>query len=332
MELGKSTARAGEKGIFVISVDFEFAWGYIDQELDKKAERNIRQELAVFPRLISLLEKYNMPATWAIVGHLLEKNCQWENGLPHPEYSRPIMKEEKKDWFFNHPKPGEPASPLWYDTENLVRIISKSKAGHEIASHSYAHLIFDEKTTKGSAIKTDLANCRRIHQENNLPFKTFVFPRNQEGYHSLLKEQGIICYRGASEKWYGNFHAPIKRIFNLASYYFPGSNNSLPHFHQSGLINIPDSLLFIGRNGLRKLVSPGAVYRKAAKGLGKASRAKNIFHFWFHPSNFIDQTEIQLEIFEKILARADYLRQERKLEILTMGQVANRWLEKHSNG
>ncbi len=328
MELGKSTARAAEKGIFTMSIDFEFAWGYVDQKLDKKAEEKISQELAIFPRLISLFEKYDMPATWAIVGHLLEKNCQWENSLPHPEYERPIRKNEKTDWFLNHPSQNEPASPLWYDTGNLINIIKESKVGHEIASHSYAHLIYDETVTNQKVVKTDIANCRRIHQENNFPFKSFIFPRNQEGYHELLKEQGIICYRGASQSWYNYFPRAIKRVFNLASYYFPGSNNFLPSFHQSGLVNVPDSLLLIGRNGLRKLVLPKAVYKKAARGLDEANKEKNIFHFWFHLSNFVHQTESQFEIFEKILAKADYLRQEKKLEILTMQAIA----EKYING
>jgi hypothetical protein len=39
----------------------------------------------------------------------------------------------------------------------------------------------------------------------------------------------------------------------------------------------------------------------------------NIFHLWFHPSNFATKTEVQLDVLDKILKYGDRLRQQGKL-------------------
>src|SRR6185436_17615206 len=241
-----------QKGVFTISIDFEFAWGYADKTIGEEQKRNIKREVEITRRLITLFEKYNVPATWAIVGKLLE--------------------------------PG--SDPLWHDSENLISLIKNSSAKHEIGSHSYAHIIYGEVDAK-----EDIKKAKEIHEKHNLTFKSFIFPRNSEGFHTELKEAGISSFR---------HNARPGRLSHFLSYFIPTPVLGNASVHSSGLTSIPGGMLLIGRNGLRKLISPGLIIKKAKNSLKSAYQNNQIFHLWFHPSNFAYDTDTQFEIFEEI--------------------------------
>ena len=136
--------------------------------------------------MISLFEQYRIPVTWAIVGHLLDYNWNYGNNISHKEYLRPIYKNEQNDWFANKPKKGEEKLPIWFDSNNYIDTIKKSKVGHEIASHSYAHIKYNINISEAN-VKIDVNNSKKIHNKYNLEFKSFVFPYNLEGHHNVLK-------------------------------------------------------------------------------------------------------------------------------------------------
>ena len=310
-------------GKFVISVDHEFAWGYADRDLSLMDEKRIREEVVIVRRLLLLFEKYNIGVTWAIVGHLIDRGCPWgEDGTPHPEYPRPVHKNEKKDWFRNHPTKHEYRDTLWYDAENLASMIRASKAEHDIASHSYAHVLYDEENTNEESIKADLKNLGRVHRVHDVPLTSFIFPRNVEGYHRHLKVNGFTNYRGNSAKWYDNYSGVVKRAAHLIDYYLPVGRVVDPCHTVHGLVDVPDSMLLLGRNGARKYVTKKAMVRKAERGLDLAAKKGKVFHLWFHPSNFSYDTNTQFEILEDILIKANRMKEDGSLVIQTMEQVA----------
>lgn len=320
-----------KKGVFTISIDYESAWGYADHNLSDDDKKRIREEVFNVRRLILLFEKYNIGATWAVVGHLIDRGCKWEGKKPHPEYKRPVHKDEKKDWFSDHPPKDEYTDSLWFDSENLVSMIRSSKAGHDIGSHSYAHILYNEESTDEESIKADLKNLGRVHRVHDVPLTTFIFPRNVMGYHRLLKINGFTTFRGVSPKWYDEYTGLKKRLAHLVDYVNPNGRTSMPDTSTFGLVNIPDNMLLIGRNGPRKLLSKKIVMRKAKNGLKRAVKKKEVFHLWFHPSNFTYDTEVQFNIFEEILKKASELRDENKIDILTMEHIADMVLEYESN-
>lgn len=224
-------------GQFVVSIDHEFAWGYVDYILTEKDKERIRGEVEIVKRLIALFEKYNIPATWALVGHLIDRGCTWgEDGKPHPEYPRPISKHERRDWFKNHPPQNEYTDELWYDSHNLASLIRSSSAGHDIATHSYAHILYSEDITSEELIKADVKNLARVHRVHDVPMTSFIFPRNIEGYHRFLKVNGFTNYRGNSKKWYDYYSESKKRIARIIDYYIPVGRTSSPCQKIHGLI------------------------------------------------------------------------------------------------
>ncbi|MCA9356670.1 polysaccharide deacetylase family protein, partial [Candidatus Kaiserbacteria bacterium] len=250
------------KGTFVISIDFEYELGYADVKLNEAQKELVRQESQVSKRILELFEKYNIPATWAIVGHLLEDDCSVCEGKVHSNFPAEIYTDSKFDWFAHHPPAGDTNDPLWFDSAGVINLIKNSPVKHEVASHSYAHILYGHPTIKREAITVDLAEVKKIHTKHNLPLASFIFPRNMEGYHAQLKDTGFVCYRGESKFWYHKLPGVFGRSARLFDYIIPSCRTVVPTRHESGLVNIPDSLLLLGRNGLRKIITPNMMKRK----------------------------------------------------------------------
>ncbi len=312
-----------KKGVFTISIDFEYEVGYADETLSEERKQLVREEAEVSRKILRLFERYNISATWAIVEHLLETDCQpADDGRVHGNFPERIFSDNDIDWFAHHPPVGDTTDPYWFDSAGLIRELQQSSVHQEIGSHSYAHILYGAPGIKPEAIAADIAGIKRIHDQNNLPLSSFIFPRNLEGYHQELKDIGITCYRGLSTFWYMKFPGLFGRLARLLDYVIPLARTIKPSRHESGLINIPDSLLFLGRNGLRKLITPGMMKRKIRAGIKQAVKRKEIFHLWFHPSNFSYETDTQLEILEDTLKYVSKLRDSDQLCVATMEDIA----------
>lgn len=307
------------KGILTISIDTEIAWGQCDRPLALSNRAALERERGIIQRLLVLFRKHDIRATWAVVGHLLVLECSTRDGVVHPEIPRPVLIHESQDWFFQHP-PADSNDPLWYGRD-IVELIRRAVPTQEIGSHSFCHMPYDESRSNPEAVRADLATARAIHEAHGLAFESFVFPRNVVGFREFLKANGIQAYRGNSRRWYNRLPLTIlKRVAHLATYLVPVTPPTVsPQLDTLGLINIPDSMLLMGRNGLRRIISSEAIVRKAKVGLDRAVARNEVFHLWFHPSNFAHRTEEQFQTLEKILIYADELRKSGDLEVLTMG-------------
>lgn len=274
------------KGRFVISIDLEYGWGYWDHTISNEQKEKIRGETDIIFRLLDLFDQYKIPATWAIVGKLLE----------------------------------EGSDPLWHDVDGVIKTISEKEVKHEIASHSYSHIIYSESSR--SEVSQDIEQAKDVHEKNSLSFDSFVFPRNGEGYHNLLRESGLSCYRGNTRYWYSYFPAPLSRFFHFLHYFFPSAPAVKGERGEAGMINIPDSMLLLSRKGIRSIIPPSLMVLKAIRGLKKATKKSEIFHLWFHPSNFSYAQSTQFRILESILEEARKMRERGELEVLTMRDIA----------
>lgn len=311
-----------DKGIFTVSIDLEIAWGICDKPLQQENIHALEKERDIIKRLLSLFEKYDLRATWGVVGHLLLNQATWENGKPHPHFPRPVVNNEEQDWFFQLPQEG--SNPLWYGRD-VLEWLRQASPEQEIGSHSFCHLPYDEKITNREAISADLATVAALHGTDNLPFASFIFPRNVVGFRDLLYKTGMRVYRGKTSQWYDVLPVnAVRRMLNLLYFIMAVTPPTvLPKVDEHGLVDVPDSMLLFGRNGWRKLVSTTSLKKMGILGLQLAARRKRIFHFWFHPSNFAYQTEEQFDVLETIIQEAKRLRNENKLIVKTMGEYCD---------
>ena len=308
-----------EKGIFTLSLDFELIWGTADLGLENfKSLCKIEREV-VIDRLLKLFEKYELSATWAILGHLFLDKCE----ATHTEITRPNYSWTKEDWFAHDPGGVETAQSIHLG-KSLVEKIRQCSVLQEIGSHSFSHIVFGDEGCSRETAESEIAECVRIADEQGIKLKSFVFPRNEVGYLDVLKKFDFACYRGVEPNWYENRQVSESvrrglRLFDILRAASPPT--VLPKKTKEGLWNIPGSAMFFPMHGFRRHIPMSWRVKRCLKGLNKAANEKKIFHLWFHPTNMVDEMEKMFAGLEEILQYASNLRGQGKLDFLTMGQI-----------
>jgi hypothetical protein len=310
-------------GTFVLSLDTELCWGVVDKP-DKliKNKKYYEQARDCIVDILKLLEKYNIPATWAIVGHLFLEECVSVNGQKHSDIPRSTYPHYLKDWFEESPCSNRMEAPLWYGRDIIENIMSCS-VHQEIASHSFAHILYGDENTRRATVQADLTNCVNEAQKLNLELKSFVFPRNNVGYIDELSNFGFKAYRGEEPAWYRSFPKQIRRICHLLDHLLAISPSvSLPKYEQ-GIYNIPSSMFYFSTNGIRGLIPLKIRIYKAKKGIRKAVALKKVFHLWFHPFNIATNKSKLLYGLEEIFKEVRKSLEKGELEVKSMAGLVD---------
>jgi len=327
MGSGVSQSNPTSEGILTVSLDFELIWGTLDLFGPTRfgAACMIERQV-VIDRLLALFEELDIPATWCIVGHLLLDRCETVNGVKHPEIVRPKHKWCRADWFAHDPCGDLNSEPLFFGRDLVDRIMACS-AHQEIGCHSFSHVIFGDDGCSRASAESEVAACVKIANEMGIVLRSFAFPRNEVGHLDLLKQYGFTCYRGPEPNWYESARIPqsLRRVARLLEVVTASTPPVvLPYKTESGLWNIPGSTIYFPRHGFRRFVPTQLRVRKALKGLAEAARCSRVFHLWFHPTNLADGMDAMFAGLSKILGHAADLRRRGELQILTLGQIAER--------
>ena len=179
---------------------------------------------------------------------------------------------------------------------DIIEKIGKVK-NQEIGSHSYTHPVFTE-ISKMEA-ETEFSKFRK---------KSFVFPRNKIKYLRELKKTGFKTYRGADENERELLLPRIPPVYR-------------PSIDKYGLLNIQGSMYFVSGRGLRQYIPNNFRVIKSKLGIDSAIKNKKVFHLWFHPIDFVGDSQKLFRDFEKILKYAEKRRSQNKLQILNMDQI-----------
>ncbi len=275
-------------GQVCISIDLELAWGVWDTLTPAYLADCLALERSISQRLLRIFEHHDVPATWAIVGHLLEER---------KDVARSVL-------------------PAWY-APDIIDDIQRSRVPHEIGSHSFAHPNF-AALTRAEAI-ADLQRAKEAHARRGLPYRSFVYPRNQVGHIDALQESGIAIYRSTDRGWQSRVHGHrLKRLAHLASHAIPVAPPTVELVHHDRIVESPSSMLLIGRGGVRRFLRPEVIAFRAARAMDHAARTGELFHLWFHPSNFYKDSAVQYALLETILRRACRGRDHGELRIVPM--------------
>jgi peptidoglycan/xylan/chitin deacetylase (PgdA/CDA1 family) len=311
------------RGVFTISIDTELAWGGFDRP--DRAERWALEEKtrAVIGQLLDLFTRYQISATWAIVGHLFLDRCQNDGSVVHPEIPRPRYSWHPRDWYEFDPATTADRHPLWYGPD-IVRQILDARPEQEIASHSFAHVIFGDPGCSAAAAAADLEACGRAARPWGVELRSFVYPRNRVGHLHLLPEHGFRCFRGQDPAWFARWPSMLRRAAHFADDLLALPPPTVQPTRVGGLWNIPGSVMMQGMDGLRAWIPSRCRTRRCLSGLRRAVERHEVFHLWFHPSNFSVHFDRMVQALTPVLEAAAECRDRGGLEILTMGQLAVR--------
>ena len=293
------------KGSVTFSLDFELAWAW---RYSKSSARDCvalgLRERAQVPGILAEFDRHHMGATWAAVGHLFLGSCsRGADGRAHPEIP-PIAPFETRwwrfdgpDWFAQDPCTDLSRDPAWYGPD-LIAQIKASPAGHEIACHSFSHLGLGANCPHETAL-AELRACRVLMEAAGVEIGSFIHPGNDFGNYAALKEAG-----------FSNF-----RVFP-----WERGDISLPVLRPDGLWIVPSAACL--ENGKETNPRRLRVHRRRLELLIDAAAATGLnAHLWLHPS--IPSAQVKY-IFSPILDYCQNLRDEGKLDILTMRELVAR--------
>lgn len=309
-----------KKGVFCLSLDTELLWGRHDLPHEQFIPR-VTQERNIIKKVLSLTKKYKFPVTWAIVGHLFLDKCSVILNTKHPEIKRPRYSWVKDDWFTSDPCTNIRQNPQWYGLD-IVKSI-KAIGFHEIASHSFSHMIFDVPGCSKTSAESEIKACVYLAKQYGIKLTSFVFPRNGVGHLAILKHYGFLAYRGVQPQIYTVIPF-LNTIIQAVDLFLPTSPPVSKPLRVSGLVNIPASLYFVSARGIRKYIPRNVRFFKVKRGIDRAIKEKKIFHLWTHPTDFVDRTDMLMKDFEHILEYASQKQVEGVLDVKTMAEIAKK--------
>lgn len=295
--------------VFILSLDMELGWGFASYPGHKVLglqQSNPKRARGTIDLLLEILEKHDLKATWAVVGHLFFGPGE-EKGLVSKEM--PQFGEGYLDWdFYERMK----SRPQLYYGRGIVEKILASRVKHEIGLHGFLHIPFDQCSREVASAEAEMG----LKAANNLGIipNSFVFPENRIGHVDILRDHGFQIYRGSNLRWWSKDQKFLIHKFDIAAHSIiatpasPSNNN--------GIWEIPGSTYFFEPR------LPFTVPWRARLGLYRAIRAKKVFHIWLHCWSLLLYERLSRDL-DEFLALVAQKRDDGKLEVMTMGELAS---------
>lgn len=311
-------------GAFCISLDFEKYWGVHDVLKYEDYAKQLKQVDKVVEQLLKVFSEHQIHATWAIVGLLLEDQ---EELLKHQaiNYAKkayspfPIQKAQLNQI--------EPQCRLAGEQAKLIN----QTAHQELASHTYSHFYALEDGVTIHDFEEDCRRMKKCEAQLGVEFESIVFPRNQinEEMLTIAQQFGIKAFRGnqLSRLWSNSKfedESLLKRGQRYADAYFKVaatkeySIEELPII--KGLVNVPASRFFkpIGKS---KFLEKKKL-KQILDEMTYAAKNNKVYHLWWHPHNFGNNTAQHFVQLAEILHHFNVLRTEFDFQSLTMKEIA----------
>lgn len=298
----------------VLSLDAELIWGFHD--LPEIPTEQVSRARDSWRYTLDLFEQYNIPATWAVVGHLLLDSCDGVHA-DHPAGA---------EWFARDPGGTTTPDSKWFGP-GLIDAVRDSEVDHDIGFHTFSHVEFGKSDVSPAVATAELEHGVAAAEDYGIDFDSFVFPRNNVGHRELLSEHGFSCYRGvAPERRYDG--TPVRQAGKFATFALGTGNPPIvdPAPDEYGLVNVPASMYLFSFEGLgRELLETAGrdpVVKQVELGLDRLrEREGGTLHLWFHPNNIT--TSGDRRRIEQIVSRIAEYRDQYDIAVQTMSQVAD---------
>jgi hypothetical protein len=312
-----------EQAAFVVSVDTELAWGIHDQGRDAVeagGPNRAADERAVVGSVLDLLARHDVPATWAVVGHLFLGSCRRRDGRIHPGVLRPSYDWHDGDWFALDPGSDLGSDPWWYGSD-IIDWIRRADPPHEIGSHSFSHLVAGDPGCGEEVFESDLAACLDVAAAADLELRSYVFSKNSIGHLGVLERHGFVAYRGHRPRPFADAGRVRGRVMRALDGLSPQAGSAVYPERVGGLWNIPATNFYGPAARTDRMPFPLWVTRQVQR-LELAGRTRSLYHLWFHPQDLLGDVDRALSGLDRILERAAALRRAGTMRTITMSRLA----------
>jgi hypothetical protein len=301
------------QGVFTISLDFELHWGVFDKRNRQQREACYRNTLQLIPQMLQLFEASEVRVTWAAVGSLFAKDLEeWKQLKPAIEPSYALEQYSAYKWVQQHG-----ILPQQYGAHFAPQSIAAilQHPGQELATHTFSHYYCLEQQQEPGAFEADLAAAKKAALLFDTPMSSLVFPRNQYNPACLKTcfAQGITAVRSNPVNWFwspvsNNGSGLVRKMARTADAYaqIGGQRTSYP---LQAIEVKPGEPLLLPASRLLRPWQPGYRLlnkwrlRRLCRELRIAAVRKECYHLWWHPENFGDHPEENMEDLRIIVAQ-----------------------------
>ena len=314
---------------FVISLDFELAWGSPEKWGDSRYLENSMRATEAARKLLEAFKEYDVSCTWATVGALFCENKEQFLEYAPEENLRPTY-DLQSNSPYNKLSFITPQNQESFFCPSIVQSIIEAPK-QELGSHTYCHYYCLEQGQSLEQFAADTTSCKRVASLFNHSNTSFVFPRNQvnKEYFDVLSQHGITAYRGGegSYVWKTRSRAErtkLLRAFRILDSYVPLSKNTahpkaetFPYI----LANLPSNRFF------RPVSQADALFgrlklSRMTRELRSTACTGGCYHVWFHPINFVSHFQQNMNMLKKFLDVFCRLRDEKRIIDKTMAEAS----------
>ena len=318
-----------KNGKLLISLDFELMWGVRDKRTVSGYGKSIIGARKAIPQLLNLFRKYDIHATWAVVGFLFARSRrELTEFIPSllPAYKNArfspyrYLKEQVGD--------GERCDPYHFAGSLIDRIAAVK--GQEIATHTFSHYYCLEAGQTLEQFRQDLSAALGIARKYGHGMTSVIFPRNQysEEYLAICQSQGIEFFRGNPKSFIYQEKAQqersqIVRALRAIDTVIPidGYHGGLPEVY-CGMVDVPASRFLRPVSKSTSSVRTALSLQRITSEMEHAAKNGLLYHLWWHPHNFGTDTEVNLHHLEKILIKFKHLNEQFGMESRCMREMA----------
>lgn len=324
-----NTVKHNQIGTLVLSLDFELLWGIRDFAESNLHQHAIINTRCVVPALLELFHKYDVHATWAVVGFLLfDDRAELLANLPKV---RPFYKNKYLSPYEDLPSIGEnETEDGLHFAASLVRQITATPY-QELGTHTFSHYYCLENGQIPDDFRGDLCAAQKVAAKFNSKIVSIVFPRNQCSFPHLqvCAEHGVLAYRGNETEWYYHeqehrvYRQWHRRLFRLMDAYvnLSGDNTYLIPDDNVLPMNLPSSRYLRSFTKKLRFLEPLRLQRILTS-MTSAARNGQIFHLWWHPEDFSGNFKENLIFLKKLLIHFKKLQHLYGMRSLNMGEIA----------
>src|SRR6056297_3280146 len=162
-------------GTVVISIDAALGWGFQNDPTAERPTDRIARSRWGWKRLSETLEEFELPATWAVVGHLFEHDCAGAH-VGHPTPS---------GWFA-HERGDDPMDEQYRFAPELLADLRESDIDHDIGAHTYSHVNLDAEYATEPLARAECDRTTEAAEAAGVSMDSFVFPSNRVGHREVI--------------------------------------------------------------------------------------------------------------------------------------------------
>ena len=322
----KDTHKAGT---LVISLDYEMFWGIADFADIQEWAPIVERVHMVVPRLLELFKKHGVHATWATVGALMcEDRSEFLERLPKPIAPQTKTMLDKLGLMESGNGMFCPEHILF--APELVRMVASCE-GQEIGTHTFSHYYCDDPTSSPIEFAAELAASEKAAKEKGYPFLSAVFPRNQvsDRFVEVLERSTLRCFRGVERGWIAKSRPKLGTLGTILWYldnYIPLARTcsfSRKDVEKIGrLMNIRNSRFFKPYRPQYAFAERLKLWRYKLE-MKSAAKRGEIYHIYWHPHNFAENTEINFRQMEELMLHFDRLNRKYGMQSRNMSETSD---------